>query len=169
MRLLLLGGTGEARALADGCIRGSTLLSACREGFDPALPLGPAGRAGGAAGLRDWLRENDITAVVDATHLFAATITGDAAAAWCEAGVPHLQFSSRPAWQTTGAPDVENDVHAVRRHPWIHIWLLTTGRSGVAAFRMRGAWFSSAGDNYRIWRIRRDGIEVVPPLRPIIQ
>ena len=50
---------------------------------------------------------------------------------------------SRPAWQTTGAPDVENDVHAakvVATRGYTRVFL-TTGRSGVAAFRDSGAWF----------------------------
>ncbi|MFN8073468.1 MAG: cobalt-precorrin-6A reductase [Mycobacterium sp.] len=145
MRLLLLGGTGEARALAGRLHPRIDLVSSLAGRVpDPALPVGPVrvGGFGGAAGLRDWLRENDITAVVDATHPFAATITAHAAAACAEAGVPHLVLS-RPAWQTTGALDVENDVHAakvVATRGYTRVFL-TTGRSGVAAFRDSGAWF----------------------------
>ncbi len=145
MRLLLLGGTGEARALAGRLHPRIDLVSSLAGRVpDPALPVGPVrvGGFGGAAGLRDWLRENGITAVVDATHPFAATITAHAAAACAEAGVPHLVLS-RPAWDTVGALTVDSDVQAaetVAAKGYSRIFL-TTGRSGTAAFRDSDACF----------------------------
>ncbi|WP_425303304.1 precorrin-6A/cobalt-precorrin-6A reductase, partial [Nocardia wallacei] len=49
----------------------------------PVLPAGAVriGGFGGIDGLRNWLADNDIHAVVDATHPFAGTMSGHAAAA----------------------------------------------------------------------------------------
>jgi precorrin-6A/cobalt-precorrin-6A reductase len=145
MRLLLLGGTGEARALAARLHpRVDVVSSLAGRVPDPALPVGPVriGGFGGKEGLRNWLRENDITAVVDATHPFAATITANAAAACAELGMPHLVLS-RPAWDTAGAHQVASDDDAAeyiasKRYSRV---FLTTGRSGVVAFRHGDAWF----------------------------
>jgi precorrin-6x reductase len=83
MRVLLLGGTAEGRELAAQLHPQTDVISSLAGRVpDPALPVGPVriGGFGGVEGLRQWLRDNDITAVVDATHPFAATITAIAAA-----------------------------------------------------------------------------------------
>ncbi len=145
MRLLLLGGTGEARALAARLHPEIDLVSSLAGRVpDPALPAGPvrSGGFGGTEGLRDWLRDNGITAVVDATHPFAATITAHAATACAELGVRHLVLS-RPAWDATGAASVASDTQAaeyVADQGYSRVFL-TTGRFGVAAFRDSDAWF----------------------------
>lgn len=145
MRLLLLGGTGEARALAARLHPRVELVSSLAGRVpDPALPVGPVriGGFGGVDGLRNWLRDNDITAVVDATHPFATTITGNAAAACAELGLPHLVLN-RPPWDAGGAIEVNSDAEAAdivaaRGYPRV---FLTNGRSGVGAFRDSHAWF----------------------------
>ena len=115
MRLLLLGGTGEARALAARLHPRVDLISSLAGRVpDPALPVGPVrvGGFGGAAGLRNWLGDNGIGAVVDATHPFAATITANAAAACAELGLPHLVLY-RPLLtipMTTGFTAAERDL-----------------------------------------------------------
>jgi len=145
MRLLLLGGTGEARALAARLHpHVDSVSSLAGRVPDPALPAGPVriGGFGGTEGLRDWLRDNGITAVVDATHPFAATITAHAAAACAELGVRHVVLS-RPAWDPAGAHQVSSDIQAsehVAARGYSRLFL-TTGRSGVRAFRDSGAWF----------------------------
>ena len=82
MRILVLGGTGEARALAaalvaDGMDVISSLAGRVQQ---PRRPEGSVriGGFGGVDGLAAFLRDDDITAVVDATHPFAATITRNA-------------------------------------------------------------------------------------------
>lgn len=145
MRLLLLGGTGEARALASRLHPQVDLVSSLAGRVpDPALPVGPVriGGFGGAQGLRNWLRDNDISAVIDATHPFAATITANAASACADLGVPHLVLS-RPPWDAAGATQVDSDreaadIVAVQGYSRV---FLTTGRSGVQAFRDSDAWF----------------------------
>jgi precorrin-6A/cobalt-precorrin-6A reductase len=145
MRLLLLGGTGEARALAARLHPSVDVVSSLAGRVpDPALPIGPVriGGFGGKDGLRNWLRDNGITAVVDATHPFAATISAHATAACAELGLPHLVLS-RPAWDAAGAHPVTSDRHAaehIAAKGYSRVFL-TTGRSGVGAFRDSGAWF----------------------------
>jgi precorrin-6A/cobalt-precorrin-6A reductase len=100
------------------------------------------GGFGGVDGLRNWLRENVVDAVVDATHPFAATITANAAAACRELGVPHLLLA-RPAWPSGDAIMVTSDVQAaevVAEQGFSRVFL-TTGRTGTAAFRDADAWF----------------------------
>jgi len=145
MRVLLLGGTSEARALADRLHPDVDIISSLAGRVpDPALPVGPVriGGFGGADGLRDWLSGNGITAVVDATHPFAATITAHAAAACAELGVPYVVLS-RPPWDPAGATVVASDTEAaevVAVMGYSRVFL-TTGRSGVAAFSDSDAWF----------------------------
>jgi precorrin-6A/cobalt-precorrin-6A reductase len=145
MRVLLLGGTAEARALAERLHPKIDIISSLAGRVsDPALPVGPAriGGFGGADGLRDWLVDNDITAVIDATHPFAATITANAAAACGGLDLPHLVLS-RPPWDPAGATVVASDTEAaeiIANKGYSRVFL-TTGRSGVAAFSDSDAWF----------------------------
>ena len=145
MRLLLLGGTAEARALAVRLHPGVDLISSLAGRVpDPALPVGPVriGGFGGVAGLRKWLTDNEITGVVDATHPFAATITENAAQACRELGLAHLVLH-RPPWEVESALTVGSDVEAaelVAAKGYSRVFL-TTGRSGAAPFADSEAWF----------------------------
>lgn len=145
MRVLLLGGTAEARALAARLYpRVEVISSLAGRVPDPALPVGAVrvGGFGGVAGLREWLVDNGITAVVDATHPFAAGITANAAAACAGLGLAHLVLH-RPPWESGGSRQVSSDAEAaevVADKGFSRIFL-TTGRSGVAAFRNSPSWF----------------------------
>ena len=99
--ILLLGGTAEARALA-------VLLDAAGVRFvsplagrvaRPRLPVGAVqiGGFGGVRGLRAYLGEHRVTAVVDATHPFAAGMSANAVEACAAEGVPLLRLE-RPGW-----------------------------------------------------------------------
>lgn len=145
MRVLLLGGTAEARALAKVLHpRVDVISSLAGRVPDPALPVGPVriGGFGGVDGLRHWLADHRIDTVVDATHPFAATMTARAALVCGELRLPHLVLA-RPAWDPGDAVVVESDTKAaevVQRQRFSRIFL-TTGRSGVAAFGDSDAWF----------------------------
>lgn len=145
MRILLLGGTGEARALAARLHPHYDIISSLAGRVpDPALPVGPVriGGFGGVEGLRQWLSDNDIGAVVDATHPFASTMTAHAAQACAERGLPHLVLS-RPAWDPAGAVRVASDIEAAKfiaEQGYSRVFL-TTGRSGVGPFTDSDAWF----------------------------
>ncbi|CAJ1510860.1 cobalt-precorrin-6A reductase [[Mycobacterium] burgundiense] len=101
MRVLLLGGTAEARGLAARLVDHGIEVTSSLAGrvVDPRMPVGPVriGGFGGVEGLRNALAEYDV--VVDATHPFAATISANAVAA-CTTGPvrrPLLRLE-RPGW-----------------------------------------------------------------------
>lgn len=141
-RVLILGGTGEARALAAALAgrAGWRVVSSLAGRVNaPALPAGEVrvGGFGGPSALAAWLRTEGIEAVVDATHPFAARITASALHSAPAAGVP-LLLLRRPGW-TAGpgddwrrVPDVPAAAAAVSDLPGPV--LLTTGRGGLAAF-----------------------------------
>lgn len=145
MRVLLLGGTAEARALAKALHPNVELINSLAGRVpDPALPVGPVriGGFGGVPGLCSWLQDEHIDAVVDATHPFAATMTAHAAEACDQLRVPHLVLV-RAAWDPGAAEVVCSDVEAaqaVAAHQYRRVFL-TTGRSGVKAFAASHAWF----------------------------
>jgi precorrin-6A/cobalt-precorrin-6A reductase len=145
MRILLLGGTSEARALAAQLHRDVEVISSLAGRVpDPALPVGEVriGGFGGVEGMRRWLVDANVDAVVDATHPYAATITAHAAEVCAELRVPHLVLA-RPAWPTSEAILVGSDVEAaktVAAEQYSRVFL-TTGRSGIAAFADVDAWF----------------------------
>jgi len=145
MRVLLLGGTAEGRALANALYpRVDVVSSLAGRVPDPALPVGPVriGGFGGVDGLRRWLLDERIDAVVDATHPFAATMTAHAAEVCRELQIPHLVLA-RPAWDPGSAIVVESDAGAAETvaHQRFSRVFLTTGRSGTTAFADSDAWF----------------------------
>ncbi|MEV0786916.1 cobalt-precorrin-6A reductase [Streptomyces sp. NPDC050423] len=152
MHVLVLGGTTEARRIAE------LLVAALPEGArvtsslagrvaSPRLPPGEVrvGGFGGADGLAAWLRTHQVDALIDATHPFAGTISFNAAAAAATAHVPLLALR-RPGW----VPGTGDDWHpvgslaeAARTLPALgRRVFLTTGRMGLAAFaELDGLWF----------------------------
>jgi precorrin-6A/cobalt-precorrin-6A reductase len=145
MRVLLLGGTAEAREAAARLYPRTDIVSSLAGRVpDPTLPAGPVriGGFGGVAGLRAWLTDSRITAVLDATHPFAGTITANAARACAELGLAHLVLV-RPAWDPGSARLVASVAEAagvVAAEGFSRVFL-TTGRSGVGEFREADAWF----------------------------
>lgn len=141
-RVLILGGTAEARALAE-LLSGEPELdvttSLAGRTQDPRLPAGRAriGGFGGAEGLAGWLREERADAVVDATHPFAETISHHAAHAARATGVRLLALR-RPGWSAgegdrwhwaATLAEAAALLPALGRRPF-----LTTGRQDLAAF-----------------------------------
>ena len=101
-RILLLGGTTEAgqlaRALADAGLDAVYSLAG-RTDAPVAQPLPQrVGGFGGVAGLVSYLRANEISHVVDATHPFAEGMSRNAIAACAEARVA-LMALQRPGWE----------------------------------------------------------------------
>jgi precorrin-6A/cobalt-precorrin-6A reductase len=140
VRVLILGGTGEARVLATELVTAGfdVLSSLAGRVSEPRLPDGPVrvGGFGGAEGLAAFLRAEGITAVIDATHPFAGTITANAARAAAQAGVPLLVLR-RPEWQAEPSWDVVADIRAAAAA--VGAWpgesvFLTTGRRDLDAF-----------------------------------
>ncbi|ULE32226.1 cobalt-precorrin-6A reductase [Mycobacterium sp. IDR2000157661] len=145
MRILLLGGTSEARAVAQRLHPDVEVVSSLAGRVpDPVLPVGRVriGGFGGVEGLRRWLLDNPVAAVVDATHPYAATMTAHAATACADVGLPHLVLV-RPPWPSGDAIVVGDDSGAaevVAGQRFSRVFL-TTGRSGTAAFTGVDAWF----------------------------
>ena len=108
MTLLLLAGTGEAVAIAQALSDGplpviASLAGATRLPRELAVPT-RAGGFGGDAGFRAYLREAGITAVLDATHPFAARVSRRSARICHEEGLPYCQLL-RPEWQPQEGDD----------------------------------------------------------------
>lgn len=139
--ILVLGGTSEARQLADLLVTAGleVVTSLAGKVARPRLPRGEVriGEFGGEAGLAHWLRENAVSAVIDATDPFARQIAVDATRASAATGVPLLRVE-RPRWSAVDGdewirvPDMETAVAVVRerfRRP-----MLTVGKLGASAF-----------------------------------
>lgn len=102
MRILILGGTGEASALARALAGRddlSVMLSLAGRTAAPKPEPVPTriGGFGGAEGLAHYLGVEKFDRLIDATHPFAAWISASAAQAAARAGVPLLAIR-RPAW-----------------------------------------------------------------------
>lgn len=99
--ILVLGGTAEARELAVLLLGAGTRFVSSLAGrvVRPRLPVGAVqiGGFGGVSGLRSYLAENRVEAVVDATHPFAERMSANAAAACTADAVPLLRLE-RPGW-----------------------------------------------------------------------
>ncbi|MGX6608224.1 cobalt-precorrin-6A reductase [Micromonosporaceae bacterium Da 78-11] len=146
-RVLILGGTTEGRALAAALTGVHVISSLAGRTSSPRLPPGEVriGGFGGVEGLVGFLRERRIDVLVDATHPFAATMSGHAVTAAASTGVPLLVlrrpgWSEQPGdrWHRVPSPAVAADL-LPRLGSRV---LLTTGRQGIAAFAaVDECWF----------------------------
>ena len=150
IKVLLLGGTSEARMLAarldaDERFTVETSLAGATE---KPLPVAGGSRRcgfGGTAGLADYLRAASVDIVIDGTHAFAATISRNAAEA-CDQTKTERLVVQRPPWEKTegdrwlDVSDVPEAAAAVsQRGGRVFI---TIGRQDIAAFSgCRDAWF----------------------------
>ncbi|MGW4527759.1 cobalt-precorrin-6A reductase [Amycolatopsis sp. NPDC004378] len=147
--ILVLGGTGEARELAEALTRREVRVVSSLAGrvARPRLPAGEVrvGGFGGSDGLATWLRENGVKAVVDATHPFAERIGANAAKAAELTGIPLLRLA-RPGWKP-GEKDVwhwaDHLEDAAKKLPGLGSRVfLTSGRQGLPAFaHLDDLWF----------------------------
>ena len=142
MRILILGGTTEAAALAR--------LLEHDDRFDPTLSL--AGRTlapkpqplptrsggfGGITGLESWLKDNGIAAVIDATHPYAVQISAHAVAACKALSIPLASIVRAPWPREDGDNWIEVDTpqaaaQALGNNP-ARVFL-SLGRLELAAF-----------------------------------
>jgi precorrin-6A/cobalt-precorrin-6A reductase len=102
MKILILGGTEEARQLADQLVlMGHDVITslAGRTG-EPKLPQGEirVGGFGGARGLSDFLLKNGIDRLVDATHPYSAQMAANAVEAARHTSVRLVRLT-RPPWK----------------------------------------------------------------------
>lgn len=142
--VVILGGTAEARRLADTLIdahgeRLRVITSLAGRTKNPRLPKGEVreGGFGGAAGLADYLKDIGADLLIDATHPYAAQISAHAAEAADSTGVPRLLLD-RPAWveqegdRWIHVKDIGSAVREISRKS--DACLITTGINGLDAF-----------------------------------
>jgi precorrin-6A/cobalt-precorrin-6A reductase len=129
-KVLLLGGTREARVLASLLVRKGFDVTTSLAGVtvNPVLSEGDVrlGGFGGVDGLLRYIHETGTDAIIDATHPFAAQISRHACDAAGKSGLCYLRLE-RPAWTPAAADAVPHSAHV----------LVTTGRKGLEAFFAR--------------------------------
>lgn len=142
--VLILGGTREARALAELLAGADTLRVITSLAGRTSVPAPVAGEMrrggfGGAAGLAAFLAREKVSAVADATHPFAAEISRHAAAACARLDLPYLRLQ-RPAWEPRAGDDWRpaGDIAAaaVALAPGARAFV-TVGRQEIAPFLAR--------------------------------
>ena len=140
-RILLLGGTTEASALAQRLADTGADAVFCYAGRTDAPVSQPLptriGGFGGVDGLVRYLHDKSITHVIDATHPFAAQMSRNAVQACNLTGTSMIALE-RPAWQAeagdnwTHVPDIEASVTALPDQP-ARVFL-AIGKQNLAAF-----------------------------------
>ena len=111
--LLILGGTADARALADAVLdrwpEMRVITSLAGRTASPRTPRGEinVGGFGGAKGLADFMKRENVRALIDATHPFAAEISKNASDAERMTGRPRLTLMRRP-WSYPKGTNVEH-------------------------------------------------------------
>jgi precorrin-6A/cobalt-precorrin-6A reductase len=142
MHILILGGTSEARQLAQrlagrACLA-VTLSLAGRTASPTPVPVPVRiGGFGGARGLAEYLVTERIDALIDATHPYAAVISANAVEAATLTGVRFLALRRAP-WvaqvgdRWTDVADVHEAVRALGETP--RRVFLALGRKELAPF-----------------------------------
>jgi precorrin-6A/cobalt-precorrin-6A reductase len=168
--VLVLGGTGEARALAaalDGAGGTRVISTLAGRVANPRLPAGEVrvGGFGGPDGLAAYIGAEGVHAVVDATHPFAERMSWSAFAACAQTATKLLRlerppFHRDPAidWREVGSLDEAAGLlpQAGRRV------FLTTGRQGLGAF-------SGIADAFFLIRcVDAPDPQVLPPDRAVV-
>lgn len=151
-RLLILGGTTEAAALARAAVArfGDALAvtTSLAGRIPPSQNLAGevrVGGFGGADGIIKYLGDSGTNLVIDATHPFAAEISRQAEDACVRTGTSRLMLI-RPPWQPAPGDDwieVNGLDGAAAALPGIsHRVFLTTGPGGIDAFSsVSDVWF----------------------------
>jgi precorrin-6A/cobalt-precorrin-6A reductase len=156
MTILILGGTAEARQLATALVAdGADVISSLAGRVSsPSLPAGRVrvGGFGGVDGLTDYLRREPVSAVVDATHPFAAKITKHAVQAASLTGTPLVRLE-RPGW---------------REHPRSNSWTwVADAAAACAAAESASRPFLATGRqslrDFQTWADREVLVRLVDP------
>ena len=148
MRVLLLGGTTEASALAQTLAQAPidavfSYAGRTDSPIDQPLPTRTGGFSG-IEGLADFIAAENITHVVDATHPFAAQISNNAVSACLMTNTPLIAFARAP-WAAQAddmwlnVADTEAAVAALPTNP-ARIFL-AIGKQTLAAFAIRPQHF----------------------------
>ena len=138
MTLLILGGTGEGRQIAEALAGSDAIVSLAGATRAPAaLPLPTrVGGFHGEAGFRRYLDDHGITSVLDATHPFARKITERTARICAERAIPYLQVL-RPPWTAVAGDrwtEITREDEAADHIPQGATVFLATGRQTLDGF-----------------------------------
>lgn len=141
MTLLLLAGTGLAQDIARRLEARKTdvivsLAGGSRAGADMGGLEVRIGGFGGDEGFRDYLTDRGVTAVLDATHPFAAQISDRSARICAKAGVAYCLLQ-RPPWQAQAGDrwqEIDQEEEAARYIPPGSTVFLATGRQTLDRF-----------------------------------
>lgn len=140
-RALILGGTTDAGLLA-AAVAHAKIDAVYSYGGRTRAPAGQplptrTGGFGGVSGLADYIRNESITHVIDATHPFAAGMSRNAVEACAQTGTPLIALERSPWTRATGdnwieIPDVNAAVAALPEPP--AKVFLAIGRQHIAPF-----------------------------------
>jgi precorrin-6A/cobalt-precorrin-6A reductase len=144
MKILILGGTEEARILAEQLVKMGHAVTTSLAGrtSDPLLPAGEVhiGGFGGVQGLADYLKKNGFERLVDVTHPYSVQMASHAAEAAKALGMRCVRLV-RPPWVEpqyafwNHVPSVEAAALALPAGARV---LLTMGHRGLESFLARG-------------------------------
>ena len=169
-RILVLGGTRAGRMIAGDLMAAGydVISSLAGRTSAPVQPRGKvrSGGFGGPDGLAQFIGDEKIAAVVDATHAFAGQISANAVAAAHSAGVRLVRYE-RPAWtrqkgdRWQDAAHVAAAVAMIRKDARV---LVTTGTKDLALFlarrdvtglaRVIEPYEAEVPPNWRVWTMR---------------
>ncbi|MGR3344175.1 MAG: cobalt-precorrin-6A reductase [Paracoccaceae bacterium] len=138
--LLLLAGTAEARIVAERLAEMdipaiASLAGATKDPADLAIPTRSGGFGGGDA-FEAFLDAKPITAILDATHPFAQSITRRTAKIAKRRDLPYLQLV-RPEWRAEPGDNwthIEHEEDAAKHVPAAATVFLATGRQSFRHF-----------------------------------
>ncbi|MFD2204008.1 cobalt-precorrin-6A reductase [Kiloniella antarctica] len=142
--ILILGGTTEANNLAEFLAKDPHFdIITSRAGVTtkrkPVFGQERIGGFGGIEGLKEYLKKNQISAVIDATHPFAETMTAHAFKGCQDLYLPHI-ILNRSEWLETPVdnwikvPNIETALDHIRNIKLpLHIFL-TTGQKELQNF-----------------------------------
>ncbi len=143
-KILILGGTGDARALATHLLElgHDVMTSIAGVTENPRLPPGRVrtGGFGGEEGLFQFLVDEQFDVLVDATHPFACIISANGHRAAERARIGYVRFE-RPAWEPQPGdrwkivPALDIAVRSLAHEACA---LVTIGRKELGAFTGRG-------------------------------
>ncbi len=161
--ILILGGTREASDLTAILVaKGKHVItSLAGRTKNPSLPKGEIriGGFGGVNGLAQYLKDESIDLLIDATHPFASKISENARRACDLTGVALMTFS-RPAWVPEISDNwtcVEDTTEANRTLPEGATVFLALGSQHLEAF--------SGRDDLRFVLRMVDAPETLPPFK----
>jgi len=141
LKVLVLGGTAEARQLVDALGAAATLSLAGVTRTPLSMPH-RVGGFGGVEGLAAFVRKEGFGGIIDATHPFAAQMSRNAFKAATALGMPLLRLE-RPTWLKEAAwQEVEDLAAAAKVLRFGARVFLTVGSLSLGAFVARNdIWY----------------------------